>query len=241
MIDLALSGDNKVNMHLRPTEIVEKLKQRSDVVDVRLWEVPYLAEDSVRTRLHHGELLPGFVFERRLTDSQSPYGDARMLQLMCRFDQNLQRQGARQKYLLSRKMDRDMAQMTRSQQIDSLELQGFSISDNPQKADAYLQQMVSSTKLFKELASYQLGQIALQSNEFDSAIDYFSIRVLKEFPESTFLSSAHYNLGRAYLAKSKQEDSEKYLALAIEQFTHEDDLVSPQRRGNTLLAERLGK
>ena len=241
MIDQALSGENKVNMHIRPTEIVDKLKERSDVVDVRLWEVPFLAEDSVRLRLSDSQLLQSFVFERQLSDTESPYGIARMLHLMCRFDKNLQRNGARTMYLLSRKMDREMGQLTRSQQLESLELQGIPIPRNPQAADAYLQQIRSSAKLFKELSSYQLGQIALQNNEIDSAIDYFSIRVLQQFPTTVFLSSTHYNLGRAYLAKAKSEDSEKYLQLAIEQFTHEDDLVSPQRRGNTLLAERLGK
>ncbi|PHR86702.1 MAG: hypothetical protein COA78_37735 [Blastopirellula sp.] len=241
MIDKALSGDNKVFMHLRPSEIVDKLKERSNVVDVRLWEVPYLAEDSVRLRLSDSNLISEFVFERQISDIESPYGIARMLHLMCRFDQNLQRNGARQMYLLSRKMDRDMAQLTRTQQIEQLELQGVPLQGTPQQIDDYLQRMISSTKMFKELSSYQLGLIALQSSEFDSAIDYFSVRVLKEFPESVFRSSTHYNLGRAYMAKAQGEETEKYLALAIEQLTHEDDLVSPQRRGNTLLAERLGK
>ncbi len=81
----------------------------------------------------------------------------------------------------------------------------------------------------KQDASYWLGLIKFEQQEYAVAKDYFDLRVLKATPEGPWTGGAHYNLGRCYEALS-------LLPEAID--TYQSD-SSPQKHGNRLRARRL--
>ncbi|MFI4873817.1 MAG: tol-pal system YbgF family protein [Blastopirellula sp. JB062] len=250
VLESQLTGKLRLRLAVEPTKIAERLKN-AGVEQVRIWEAPILAEDGIRQRLRDqpGEanqpsLAQQFYMERQLYDQSSPLASGRLLHLMGRFDNEIQRPGARKMYLLARSFDLQIQKLNFREQVEMLESQGMRLPRDPEQQRFFVQAMMSNAKSLKMIASYQLGQIALDSEQYASAIDYFKIRTLKEFPQISFASQARYGLARANAAVShddKQSPEEQAASreTAVKWLTYEDDIASPQRRGNTLLAERI--
>jgi hypothetical protein len=81
----------------------------------------------------------------------------------------------------------------------------------------------------KQAASYWLGLLAFDEQQYATAIDYLATRTLDAFPGTSWTDGARYNLARAYEAAGQ---SDKAIALY-----EADD--SPQRHGNRLRGRRL--
>lgn len=251
LLESQLTGKLRLKLAVEPSKQAETLKS-AGIADVRLWYVPILAEDGIRLRLREqtpsptGELPLAqlFYMERQTYDQSSPLAIGRLLHLMGRFDNEIQRPGARKMYLFARSFDLQMQKLNFREQVAMLEQQGMRLPRDPEKQRYYVEAMLSNAKALKMIASYQLGQIALDSRQYPSAVDYFEIRTLQEFPQVPFASQARYGLGRADAAMSLDpklpaEKQAEARVTAAEWLTDVDDLTSPQRRGNTLLAERL--
>ncbi|TWT31619.1 hypothetical protein [Blastopirellula retiformator] len=251
LLESQLTGKLRLRLAVEPTKQAETLKA-AGIKYVRLWEVPILAEDGLRLRLRdqptagatQPTLAQQFYMERQLYDQTSPLAIGRLLHLMGRFDNEIQRPGARKMYLFARSFDLQMQKLNFREQVKLMEAQGMRLPRNPEQQQYYVNAMLENAKTLKMVASYQLGQIALDSEQYPSAIDYFEIRTLKEFPAIMYASQARYGLARANVGQSTNkklslEEQQQAIETAVEWLTYVDDIASPQRRGNTLLAERL--
>lgn len=251
LLESQLTGKLRLRLAVEPSKQAETLKS-AGLANVRLWEVPIVAEDGLRLRLREqspsptGEppLAQQFYMERQLYDQSSPLAVARLLHLMGRFDNEIQRPGARKMYLFARSFDLQMQKLNFREQVMVLEQQGMRMPRDQEKQRFFVEAMIANAKTLKMIASYQLGQIALDSRQYPSAVDYFEVRTLEEFPQIPFAPQARYGLARANAAlsldkKLSAEEQADARNSAAELLTNIDDLASPQRRGNTLLAERL--
>lgn len=88
---------------------------------------------------------------------------------------------------------------------------------------------MDTARFTKQLASYWLGLLAYEREDYATAIDYLERRTLAVWPDGAVAGGAWYNLGRVYEA---QGDIPK----AIECYERDE---SPQRHGNRLRARRL--
>ncbi|HTM53513.1 MAG TPA: tetratricopeptide repeat protein, partial [Pirellulales bacterium] len=82
----------------------------------------------------------------------------------------------------------------------------------------------------KQAASFWLGLVHFEQQNYLEAIDFFANRVLKGNPEGVWAAAARYNLGRSYEAAG---EIDKAIA------TYESDTSSPQSTGNRLRARWL--
>ncbi len=82
----------------------------------------------------------------------------------------------------------------------------------------------------KRYASYWLGLIALQSEDYPSAINYFTRRTLAASPNGPWSCGATYNLARTYEASGQPAEAAQ---------TYQSDTTSPARAGNLLRARWL--
>ncbi|EAQ81249.1 hypothetical protein [Blastopirellula marina] len=246
-----LTGKLRLRLAVEPRKVAESL-QNAGIEQVRIWDVPIVAEDGLRLRLRDlpvaGAAEPSqaqlFYQERQLYDQSSPLAIGRLLHLMGRFNNEVQRPGARKMYLFARSFELQVNKLNFREQVEALQSQGMRLPRDVEQQRFFVEQMIQNAKGIKMIASYQLGQIALDSAQYPSAIDYFEIRTLKEFPLIPFASQARYGLARADMAISEDpkltpEEQTAALQTAVDWLTSVDDLASPQRRGNTLLAERL--
>ena len=239
LLEGILSGDAKLVLHVRPSLLRERLGSLAGVTQVKLWEVPFQAEQAIATRLRDPVLGPPFQVERWVYDTQTPFSQARTLQLLCRFDDEVHRVGARQMFLQTRIMERDFRLALPRQRLEMLEAAGMDLPNDPQVQQFFLQRIEQNVLLWRELASFNLGVIALEAQEYRSAIDYFQKRTLDEFENTRFKSAAYYGLGRSYEALAELEEDTALVEQAQGYYTDDDDVLSPYRRGNALRAKRL--
>lgn len=239
LLEGILSGDAKLVLHVRPSLLRARLGSLAGVSEVKLWEVPFQAEQAIATRMSDSVLGPLFQVERWIYDTQTPFSQARTLQLLCRFDDEVQRVGARQMYLQARIMEREFRIALPRQRLEMLEAAGMDLPNDPQVQQFFLDRIEKNVLLWRELASFNLGVIALEAQEYRSAIDYFQKRTLDEFANTRFKSAAYYGIGRGYEALADLEDDAALAEQAREYYTNADDVLSPYRRGNALRAKRL--
>ena len=120
---------------------------------------------------------------------------------------------------------------------DSKLLQG--LPADPVQAEAAYRQRLQFARamalLSKDRATYWLGLLALDRQEFKVAGDFLKINV--EDAESIWAQGARYNLARSLEAIGIREDDDEKIRKAIE--LYEQDVESPQRAGNLIRAERL--
>ncbi|MEX0791692.1 MAG: hypothetical protein WD045_01045 [Pirellulaceae bacterium] len=240
-IEAELAAENKMVLHYEPSKVKALLEDLEGIQSVGLWTVPYQAEMAVATFYEDTELRTLLLTERWMFDNTSPLAQARFQELAGRLQDEIQNPGARSLYLAARRMERELAMLTPREMVRQLEATGMQFPADPKAAEFQLMQVQRSAVLWKERASLQLGVIALGSEEYRSAIDYFQKRVLDEFPQTEFKSTAFYGLGRAYEGLGMELEDAEELNRSIGFYTSDDDLLSPYRRGNAVRAKRLGR
>jgi len=239
LLEGVLSGDSTMKVHVDPTSLKDRLASFSGVTDIQLWTVPFEAETAMTKRLSDPVLGPLFQVERWIYDTMTPFAIARTLQLMCKFEDQSQQLGARTMYMDTRVMERQFRIANPREQLEMLAVSGMDLPDDPKVQQFFLDRVRKNVLLWRELASFNLGVIALGDGQHDSAIYFFEDGTLKEFPSTRFKSASFYGIARSAEAIARQDDDQEMAQKAYDFYTDDDDVLSPYRRGNALRAERL--
>ena len=239
LLEGVLSGDSTLKVHVNPTSLKTRLSSFAGVTDVKLWHVPYLAETALIQRLSSPKLGQLYGEERWMYDTPNPFAVARTLQLLCIFDDQSQQKGARTMLMETRVMERQFRITSPREQVEMMKLSGIDLPDDPKVQQYYLDQARKNVLLWRELASFNLGVIALGDGQYESAIFFLEEGTLKEFPNTRFKSAAFYGIARSAEGLAREEGNKEMAQKAFEYYTNDDDVLSPYRRGNALRAERL--
>ncbi|HJT35799.1 MAG TPA: tetratricopeptide repeat protein [Pirellulales bacterium] len=235
LVESQLSGDQKIVLSVNASGVAERAKACPHVAAARLWSLPYDRADAVRrgrrkfTRRLSVELEPFAVpyFEKKGKGVEfSPaLWRARTLHL---FGKYVGPGGASRYYQIARPADADQARQMNNEFAEAQNLMQVNPDASRRKREA-VEHLIECARTAKQDASYWLGLIALERQDYETAIDYFSKRTLEAYPEGPWTNGAHYNLARAYEASGKPDE-------AIEMYREVD---SPQRHGNLLRARKL--
>ena len=215
LVESRLSGKQKVVLTSAGGALAERLKKIDHVGDVKLWPWPFemalaqakLGTDDMKNR------------EMAVFQTQPELLKARSLDFKGDFDGA---DGAKKIYLQARlsdeqlrefKLPPDVAQHVRREDISRVEAQ-----------------LVVAFQRAREDATYWLGLVVFQQEDYPSAIDWFAKRTLEATPHGPWTSGARYNLGRTYEATGE-------IAKAIA--AYQSDTDSPQSPGNQLRARWL--
>lgn len=239
LLEGVLSGDSTMKVHVKPSALKDHLSSFPGVTDVQLWTIPFEAETAIAKRLQDPILQPLFQVERWIYDTMTPFAIARTLQLMCKFDDQPQRQGARSMFMETRVMERQFRIANQREQLEMLQMSGMELPDDPKVQQYFLDRVQKNVLLWRELASFNLGVIALGDRQYESATYFFEEGTLKEFPNTRFKSAAFYGIARSAEGLAREEGNKEMAQKAFEYYTDDDDVLSPYRRGNALRAERL--
>lgn len=261
-IETKLSGDRKMVLAVAPQTLSRSLRACKHVNDVEISLIPYRAYQfsqllgraiqAVRedandqidklgvdvaqlTALTNKQSREGMPFEDR-----GPIMRGRLLHLRG-FDRGeFDNPGAKKLYMNSRMSKKDLQRFNipmEKMPKDSPMIRN--LPKDPVEARLVFQKNIEQARqmaiLAKDLATYWLGAIAFDSNEFKVATDFFKLNVENE--ESEWQQSASYNLARAYEAMGTLNKDQALIEKAIE--LYEGDKDSPQRVGNLMRAERL--
>ena len=142
-------------------------------------------------------------------------------------------------YMDTRVMERHFRIANPREQLEMMKMSGMDLPDDPKVQQFFLDRVQKNVLLWRELASFNLGVIALGDGQYESAIYFFEDGTLKEFPTTRFKSASFYGIARAAEALARQDDNQEMAQKAYDYYTDVDDVRSPYRRGNALRAERL--
>lgn len=213
VLETKLTGDRKVVLTTRPSEVAEQIQSCGHIGDARLWGVPFerlvqrgspeAAEAFAREFLPYRiDVLPP-----ALRPVAASLQRGRVLHLKGRLAAEEEEDSANKFYQQARLAD--------------TEIHAAGLND--------AQRLVLQRA--KDDASFWLGLVAYERGRFETAADHFQKRTLDEQPRGgRWSAGARYNLGRSLEALEKPAEA----AAAFE--AANDDA---QRMGNLLRAKRL--
>jgi hypothetical protein len=241
LVESRLSGKHKMSLTSPGNALAERVKKAPHVTDARLWTMPFelakwqstLDENMVRAanrEMYPFQALPMRVTGRSGETARDARGKpvfqpnamllkARTLDFKGEFDGD---EGAKIHYLRARPTDAE---------INDFQLPE-SVTKQLRKEDVprIEASQVLVIRRAKQAASFWLGLVHFEQQNYLEAIDFFANRVLKGNPEGVWAAAARYNLGRSYEAAG---EIDKAIA------TYESDTSSPQSTGNRLRARWL--
>ena len=261
-IETKLSGDRKMVLAVAPQTLSRNLRACKYVNDVEISLLPYRAyqfsqqlgraiqalRDGSNEKLDELGIDIGQL--TALTNKQSregmPFEDrgpimrGRLLHLRGFNRGEFDNPGAKKLYMNSRMSKKDLQRFNipmEKMPKDSPMIRN--LPKDPVEARMVFQKNIEQARqmaiLAKDLATYWLGAISFDSNEFKVATDFFKINVENE--ESKWQQSAAYNLARAYEVMGVRNSDQALIEKAIELYKGDQD--SPQRVGNLIRAARL--
>ncbi|HEY2893043.1 MAG TPA: tetratricopeptide repeat protein [Pirellulales bacterium] len=241
LVESRLSGKHKMSLTSPGSALAERVKKAPHITDARLWTMPFelakwqstLDENMVRAanrEMYPFQALPMRVTGRSGETVRTTRGKpvfqpnamllkARTLDFKGEFDGD---EGAKIHYLRARPTDAEINDFQLPQSVTTQ----LRKEDVPRIEAS----QVLVIRRAKQAASFWLGLVHFEQQNYHEAIDFFANRVLKGNPEGMWAAAARYNLGRSYEAAGQIDK-----AIA----TYESDTSSPQNTGNRLRARWL--
>ncbi len=200
LVESRLAGDERVVLTTDPSKSIEAIKRLPHISDARLWLMPY---EVLQARRNWSEpQRQAAARDMRIFLRGTPLYDARVRQFKGNLDGE---QGAKGRYLEARPPQ---------SQVDAIPV--------PAEQKQVFQEV-------KQAASYWLGLIAFDEQQYPAAVHWLYDLVLISSPGGPWTSGARYNLGRTYEAMGEIEK-------AVAQYQLDK---SPQSVGNRLRARRM--
>jgi tetratricopeptide (TPR) repeat protein len=242
LVESHLVAQQKMVLSVSASTQAERLRAAAHATQTRIWNLPY---QTLERRSHLG--LDGVL--RRLDSflpfyslSGTPLYKGRVLHLKGRF---FDTQGAIECYQAARPATEDLARglqdkarayyetilLPRIKDLPADKQKEASLRAQ-QEAVGAIQMEFTSILRGKIDASYWLGLIAYEQENYPSAIDYFRKRTLEVTPNGPRTAGAHYNLARSYEALGQTQK-------AVEEY--EAGVFSLADYGNALRARWLNE
>ena len=203
-----------------------------------MWDVPLLAEQyekELKKAVERDPLIMLWYVSRyaMLDDEKGPLAMARWRHLRGQFndDDDEDTQGARTLYLAQRAPEFEIEDLRIDVDLQKAYNVRRDLGTTPEQYEMQLQQTQAMIRLGKRTATYWISLIQYDDQRYDTAVNWFTKRVLTDEQISFWEPSARYNLARA---------SERVgeLERAVELYKTDGD---PQEHGNRIRARLLGR
>jgi hypothetical protein len=212
LVESRLTGNRKMNLTSPGSALAERVAKIPHVSEVKLWPMPfevYLA-NARRTKEQQMAALKEAVLYQAMPTLRM----GRVLHFKGQYDGN---EGAKSQYLNARPPD---------DYIEDYRLPPEVAKQVPRESLAKVEAAQSLLmREAKQAASFWLGLIFFDQQDYPNSIDFLANRTLGTERESPWADAARYNLARAYEAHGEN-------VKAIE--LYEADKSSPQTHGNQL-------
>jgi hypothetical protein len=219
LVESKLTGKHKARLTSPGSELAERVKKLSHVADARLWPLGF--EVGAAKKALSPQQQQELAREMVIYQAMPPLKRGRALQFKGQYEGD---QGAKTQYLNARPPDQYINQYKLSDQmIQKLRIPRESVS----RVEAAQTLIMRDAK---HNATFWLGLIFFEQNDYPNAIDFFGKRVVEAAGNSPWVDAARYNLARAYEAEGNLPQ-----AIAL----YESDTTSPQSHGNRLRARWL--
>ncbi|MGB0599601.1 MAG: tetratricopeptide repeat protein [Rubripirellula sp.] len=238
LLQSGLTGDRRMNTYVDVDALQEEIDSVAGIAGVRMWDVPLLAEQyekELKKAVERDPLIMLWYVSRyaMLDDEKGPLAMARWRHLRGQFndDDDEDTQGARTLYLAQRAPEFEIEDLRIDVDLQKAYNVRRDLGTTPEQYEMQLQQTQAMIRLGKRTATYWISLIQYDDQRYDTAVNWFTKRVLTDEQISFWEPSARYNLARA---------SERVgeLERAVELYKTDGD---PQEHGNRIRARLLGR
>lgn len=240
-LESGLTGDRRMVLFVDADDWAKRFDAVPGIADVRIWEIPTIAELYARGMEVMAERDPGFAFWYRsrfavleasgTQDNNLALGRWRHLTGQFVDDEIAGTEGARTHYLEQRAPEYEIDDLRINVQLQTQYGLRRDLGMDPAEYDARLQQMQTFMRLGKRTATYWLALLQYDDGRFETARNWFVKRVLDDAQQSYWSDAAVYNAARSSEAEGNIAEATKTLKT--------DQSVS--NYGNRLRARLLDK
>ena len=217
LVESRLGGKHKMQLTSPGSALAKRVAELPHVAEVKLWSWPF--EVGYQKAHFSRQQATDAVREMLLYQAMPALKRGRALHFKGQFEGD---QGAKASYLSARPPD---------QHIENFKFPDDVVKKIPRNRVAQVEAaQILMMRAGKQNASFWIGLIFFEQQDYPNAIDFFAKRTLGTRIKSPWTAAARYNLARAYEAEGKS-------AKAIE--LYESDTESPQSHGNQLRARWL--
>ena len=222
LVEKALTGDDKMRLTCRPSVLGRELRSQRGISNVAIWPFSY---DTLRQRLtlrNDIAALQAIQVELAPVSGRRPLARGRLQHIRGQIANQPNQPGAKAYYLQSRPSKQQIESMSSAEQEITNFLQSRGLPDDAAARARTRELLQVQMRKAKQLASYWLGLLAFEQNQFDVAVDFFENRTLKPFPDGVFSDGAAYNLGRSFERWGRSSEDASKFAPAIEAYRSKD-------------------
>jgi hypothetical protein len=232
-LERSLTGDNRQRLSMNPDELERQLKSLDSDLEVRLWNVPWLAHAynlEVRRRLDDMSPFAMQYMEQYGTFvTDTPISRARMLHFQGKFLNTIEAAGALKTYMDFRVDEETLREL----EYDRALQKEFGIVKQPSDSPEMSNNRIKLAQMFFRKSKFDIGiflaMANMDLNKPETAIDWLTKRLLEVKGTDRWHAHAHYLLGRNLEGQGKIPE-------AIEEYKYE---ASPQAAGNRIRIRRL--
>lgn len=235
LVEQQLSGDQKIVLSVDASGVAQRAGNCAHVTATRLSLLPFERAHAIRrggrklTRRLVTELepfaVPYFETNKKRSDYTPALWRGRVLHL---FGKCTGTGSASRFYQVARPADAELARWMQGIFDDVDQFMQINPDEHRRKKES-AERFVECAKVAKQDASYWLGLIAYERQDYPTALDYFGKRTLEAAPDGPWTNGARYNLARTLEAMGQMNE-------AIDVYGQGQ---SPQDFGNLLRAKRL--
>jgi len=242
-IESKLSGERKLALTVAPTPLAKKVRS-NDVSKVEIWTFPYRGYQFFAKLQENPQaalpLLNALKYEQTPFENRGPLLRGRLLHLRGYYRGAHDNPGATKLYMDARMSKKDLQRFN----IPISEVPAgspliASLPEDPIERDRVFRLRLQAGRQMamdgKDRATYWLGLLSLDRQEFKVAADFLRLNVDDE--SSDWHQGARYNLARSLEALGVRDNDSELLEEAIELYGSVED--SPQYVGNLLRQRRL--
>lgn len=232
-LERSLTGENRQRLSMDPNAFEHQLGTIDPDIEVRLWNVPWLAHVynlEVRRRLDDMSPFSYQYMERfGIYVTDTPMSRARMLHFQNKLLSTIQSDGALKTYMEFRVDEETLREL----EYDRKTQKDFGIAKKPSESAESFAAQIAMLQTAARKSKYDIAILLAMANmdldKKDTSIDWLTKRLLEIKGTDRWHAHAHYLLGRNLEAQGK-------IAEAIEEYKFE---ASPQAAGNRIRIRRL--
>ncbi len=239
LLESGLTGQRRMQIYVDAQALAGKLEPIPGIAGVRFWDIPLLAEiyEEEMERVAERDPLIAFWYFSRWAILDAPMEMARQLalgrwrQLNGQFDNDEEEntQGARTIYLAQRAPEFEIEDLNIDVDLQRAYGVRRDLGVDQETFERQIGQAQAMMRGGKRTATYWISLIQYDDGRYDTAVNWFSKRVLDESQLSFWEPAARYNLARS-LERTGEIDR------AVEIYKTDGD---PQEHGNRIRARLL--
>jgi hypothetical protein len=231
LLQSRLAGEDQLVLTVSPASISQRLRRLGSIRRVNLWNVPLEAIQLKHELAQDRTRAAAWLEEHRLV-TYPTLAVGRNWHLRARLTDQSGQPGAIHYYLECLVPDQEIPQ--RADQLLRAEQQ---LPQHSARQEESIEEIQHALAQIKQTASYWLGLIQFDRQEYEAAVHYFKKGTSDAVPDGLWSQGSRYNLARSYEAIGLGEHDAQKLQLARSYYLQDHD--SPQRHGNQLRARRL--